>query len=85
MRMDGEPWKQPLPTRDGTVVVEISHHGQVPILATHDCRARSIHETVSSHCSGEEADSKDEYLVNDGEEYRKFGPASFFMFLTLLI
>ncbi|KAJ0081140.1 hypothetical protein Patl1_11950 [Pistacia atlantica] len=29
MRIDGEPWKQPLPEDDDTVVVEISHLGQM--------------------------------------------------------
>ncbi|XVE49835.1 hypothetical protein DITRI_Ditri01bG0114000 [Diplodiscus trichospermus] len=44
MRIDGEPWKQPLPIDDDTVVVEISHHGQVNMLATQNCRSKSVHD-----------------------------------------
>ncbi|XP_023635106.1 diacylglycerol kinase 6 isoform X2 [Capsella rubella] len=43
MRMDGEPWKQPLPLDDETVMVEISHHGQVNMLATNSCSSKSMH------------------------------------------
>ncbi|XP_078171231.1 diacylglycerol kinase 1-like [Carex rostrata] len=49
MRVDGEPWKQPLPEDDGKVVVEISHLGQIKILATGNCIARSIHNGSTSH------------------------------------
>ncbi|KAG5570139.1 hypothetical protein H5410_059905, partial [Solanum commersonii] len=42
MRMDGEPWKQPLPIDDDKVVIEISHFGQVNILATPHCLSKSI-------------------------------------------
>ncbi|KAF5807382.1 putative diacylglycerol kinase (ATP) [Helianthus annuus] len=34
MRMDGEPWKQPLPKENDTVTIEISCSGQVSMLAT---------------------------------------------------
>jgi diacylglycerol kinase (ATP) len=43
MRIDGEPWKQPLPEDDGKVIVEITHLGQVMVLATRNCIARSMH------------------------------------------
>ncbi|KAL3363984.1 hypothetical protein AABB24_012960 [Solanum stoloniferum] len=77
MRIDGEPWKQPLPENDDTVVVEISHLGQVKMLATHDCRAKSIYDPSSqfSH-DADEADSDEENSVN--EERRKFGAADTF-------
>ncbi|KAK6918979.1 Diacylglycerol kinase, accessory domain [Dillenia turbinata] len=76
MRIDGEPWKQPLPTDDDTVVVEISHHGQVNMLATHDCKSKSIHDpsTPSTH-EDEEDDSNDE---DSSEAQRKFGAADTF-------
>ena len=44
MRIDGEPWKQPLPKDDDAVVVEISHHGQVSMLATPLCRSKSVND-----------------------------------------
>ncbi|KAF5726418.1 diacylglycerol kinase 5 [Tripterygium wilfordii] len=44
MRIEGEPWKQPLQVDDGTVVVEKSHLDQVNMLATHDCSSKSIHD-----------------------------------------
>jgi len=44
MRMDGEPWKQPLPKNDDTVIVEISHLGQVTMLVTDNCIAKSLHD-----------------------------------------
>lgn len=78
MRIDGEPWKQPLPVDDDTVVVEISHLGQVNMLATHDCRSKSIndHETTPSHHNDEEEDSNEEDSTE--EEFRKFGAADTF-------
>ncbi|XP_072989078.1 diacylglycerol kinase 5-like isoform X1 [Typha latifolia] len=48
MRIDGEPWKQPLPKDDGEVVVEISHLGQVKMLATDDCICKSFAEEAST-------------------------------------
>ncbi|VFQ82565.1 unnamed protein product [Cuscuta campestris] len=43
MRIDGEPWKQPLPLDGDSVVVEISHFGQVTMLtAPNGCRSRSV-------------------------------------------
>ncbi|KAJ4729912.1 diacylglycerol kinase [Melia azedarach] len=83
MRIDGEPWKQPLPVDDDTVVVEISHHGQVNMLATHDCRSKSVHDPSSSpsqHGSGSEEHFSDEEdsVHGGGEEHRKFGAAETF-------
>lgn len=80
MRIDGEPWKQPLPVDDDTVVVEISHLGQVNMLATENCRSRSIHDpTTPSHDDAEEEDdSNEEDPTEDEEAFRKFGAADTF-------
>lgn len=78
MRIDGEPWKQPLPENDETVVVEISHHGQVKMLATHDCRSKSILDPSSPvvhDVDEKDSDNEDEVV---GEEWRKFGAADTF-------
>lgn len=80
MRLDGEPWKQPLPENDETVVIEISHHRQVKMLATHDCRAMSaldpspqiVHDVDVDE---RDSDKEDEFV---GEEWRKFGAADTF-------
>jgi diacylglycerol kinase (ATP) len=79
MRIDGEPWKQPLPVDDDTVVVEISHLGQVNMLATHDCRSKSVRDhSTTSHDNAEEEDSNEEDSTQEGEEFRKFGAADTF-------
>ncbi|XP_021288384.1 diacylglycerol kinase 5-like isoform X2 [Herrania umbratica] len=85
MRMDGEPWKQPLPVDDDTVVVEISHFGQVSMLATPFCRSKSVHDPSSptSCCDEDNEDSTDEgESPDDWEEKRKFGAADSFKFPT---
>lgn len=82
MRVDGEPWKQPLPTDDDTVVVEISHLGQVSMLANEPCRSKSVSDPSSlplpaqdSHGDGKDpAEEEDEW--EDGR--RKFGAADTF-------
>ena len=68
---------------DDTVVVEISHLGQVKMLATRHCRSKSIRDPstpspVSSHHDDEDgyADSEEE---SEGER-RKFGAAETFKF-----
>lgn len=78
MRIDGEPWKQPLPVDDDTVVVEISHLGQVNMLATRDCRSKSIFDPSTPSHGGDEDDSNGEDFGEEGEEYRKFGAADTF-------
>ncbi|KAK9677968.1 hypothetical protein RND81_11G179400 [Saponaria officinalis] len=79
MRIDGEPWKQPLPVDDDAVVVEISHHGQVNMLATHGCRSQSIRDPSSIDYSGTgDEDKDDDASVTEGEEWRKFGAADTF-------
>ncbi|MCI00618.1 diacylglycerol kinase 5-like [Trifolium medium] len=77
MRIDGEPWKQPLPVDDDTVVVEITHHGQVNMLATHFCKSKSVYDPSSPRPDTEEDDS-DEEEDSVAEEYRKFGAADTF-------
>ncbi|WCJ32098.1 diacylglycerol kinase 5 [Euphorbia peplus] len=77
MRIDGEPWKQPLPDDDDTVVVEISNHNQVTMLATASCRSKSINDPASPVTDDEnDNDSSDE--DEDSEERRKFGAADTF-------
>ncbi|XP_030546307.1 diacylglycerol kinase 5-like isoform X2 [Rhodamnia argentea] len=79
MRIDGEPWKQPLPTDNDTVVVEISHLRQVKVLATHDCKSRSIHRPlITGNHDTQEDDSPEEESIPEGEEWRKFGAADTF-------
>lgn len=79
MRIDGEPWKQPLPVDDDTVVVEISHLGQVNMLATRDCISKSINDpstpsAASHHGDEDSGDSEDEW---EGGR-KKFGAAETF-------
>lgn len=78
MRIDGEPWKQPLPVDDETVVVEISHLGQVKMLAVHDCRSKSFLDPTSPTVL--DPDERDSDLEDEsmGEEWRKFGAADTF-------
>lgn len=79
MRIDGEPWKQPLPVDDDAVVVEISHLGQVDMLTTKNCISRSISDPSTpskwSHNGDEDSeDSEDEW--EGGRS--KFGAAATF-------
>ncbi|XP_042519804.1 diacylglycerol kinase 5 [Macadamia integrifolia] len=77
MRIDGEPWKQPLPVDDETVVVEISHLGQVNMLAVPGCRSKSVQDPIShSNHHDEDGDSNED--DSDSEEKRKFGAADTF-------
>jgi len=81
MRMDGEPWKQPLPTDDGKVVVEISHAGQVKMLATKDCIARGIHESCPAISTIHPESSSSDDTDDDFEmERRNFGAALSFRY-----
>ncbi|XP_073137073.1 diacylglycerol kinase 1-like [Henckelia pumila] len=85
MRIDGEPWKQPLPLDDDTVVIEISHFGQVSMLANTHCRSRSINAPSSPF--GCEDDNDDEYDSNEdenSEERKKLGAADTFRLPELL-
>ncbi|PWZ44088.1 hypothetical protein Zm00014a_025605 [Zea mays] len=82
MRVDGEPWKQPLPKDDDTVVVEISHLGQVTMLANEPCRSKSVNDQSSlspahdSHGDDKDIVEEDEDEWEDGR--RKFGAADTF-------
>ncbi|KAL5736183.1 hypothetical protein ACOSP7_030658 [Xanthoceras sorbifolium] len=78
MRIDGEPWKQPLPKDDDTVVVEISHFGQVSMLATPCSRSRSINDPPPTTSPREDDDGYGEESSEDREERRKFGAAATF-------
>ena len=84
MRIDGEPWKQPLPKDDDTVVVEISHLGQVTMLANEPCKSKSVHDDQSSHAqhSGHGNNDDDKDSMEDEDEWedgrRKFGAADTF-------
>lgn len=82
MRIDGEPWKQPLPTDyDDAVIVEISHLGQVKMLATNDCKSKSIEDPSSlpsspvAHDDDRDSDRDDDSIA---DERRKVGAAETF-------
>ncbi|KAK1304147.1 Diacylglycerol kinase 5 [Acorus calamus] len=81
MRIDGEPWKQPLPVDDDTVVVDISHHAQVSMLANEGCKSKSIQDPTPS-LSGHHDDegSNEESDEDSTEERKKFGAADTFKF-----
>lgn len=83
MRIDGEPWKQPLPKDDDTVMVEISHLGQVNMLANRNCIAKSCHDPSTPSSANHHADrwSSDEDSEEEWEERRKFGAAETFKIL----
>lgn len=80
MRIDGEPWKQPLPVDDDTVVVEISHFGQVGVLANPHCRSKSILDPLSPYVAedDDDFDSNEDYSGEDSVEHRKLGAAQSF-------
>lgn len=80
MRIDGEPWKQPLPADDDTVMVEISHFGQVSMLATPHCRSKSIYDPSSPVSHHDEEEEGFEESMDDWEERKKFGAANTFKF-----
>lgn len=82
MRLDGEPWKQPLPEDDDTVMVEISHLGQVNMLAAEHCISKSVHDpstpsAASSHYGDDDSDAEDSE-EEEREERKKFGAADTF-------
>ncbi|KAM1010081.1 hypothetical protein ACFX2J_045314 [Malus domestica] len=78
MRIDGEPWKQPLPVDDETVMVEISHLRQVNILARHGCRSKSVYNPESPSSQGNEEEDWDDEETHESALYRKFGAADTF-------
>ncbi|KAL0891162.1 hypothetical protein Bca101_015145 [Brassica carinata] len=78
MRMDGEPWKQPLPLDDETVILEISHHGQVNMLTTENCKSKSMYESSPRVRSSDDRNEDEPLVANCEEELRKFGAAETF-------
>ncbi|XP_024522876.1 diacylglycerol kinase 6 [Selaginella moellendorffii] len=91
MRMDGEPWKQPLPEshHGNPTEIEISHHGQAVMLAKEGCIAEAKDEyqhVISFTRHGVEhglrhkpvAPQDDSSGSDDDETKRKFGAASTF-------
>lgn len=81
MRIDGEPWKQPLPKEDDTVVVEISPLRQVAMLATDPCKSKSINDP-STPCHPHDDDDNNSLEDEDEDEWengrKKFGAAATF-------
>ncbi|KAI3504459.1 hypothetical protein L1887_25938 [Cichorium endivia] len=80
MRMDGEPWKQPLPKKDDTVVIEISRFGQVNMLATGENPSKSVNDPLTPRTPRDsEYDSDEEEVVEViPEDRRKLGAAESF-------
>ncbi|KAK1435661.1 hypothetical protein QVD17_01427 [Tagetes erecta] len=67
MRMDGEPWKQPLPKGNDIVVIEISCFGQVKMLATGNHPSKSVNDPSTPRVpSDNECDSDEEEVIEDG-------------------
>ncbi|XP_035846275.1 diacylglycerol kinase 5 [Helianthus annuus] len=80
MRMDGEPWKQPLPNENDTVTIEISCSGQVSMLATGNHPSKSVNDPSTPRTPKDnECDSDEEEAVEDiSEAQKKFGAANSF-------
>lgn len=78
MRLDGEPWKQPLPQDDDTVVIEISHFGQVSILSNRQCLSKSISAPHSPTHDGFNSDTDEFEEEEESEERKKLGAANTF-------
>lgn len=49
MRMDGEPWLQPLSTDVSSTIIEITHQGQALTLTTESCIAESSKADINMH------------------------------------
>nr|XP_010924045.1 diacylglycerol kinase 5 isoform X2 [Elaeis guineensis] len=80
MRIDGEPWKQPLPENGDKVMVEISHLGQVKMLATENCIAKCICDSLGpSSVIHDDKDLSDEDS-DRSEEREMFGAADAFRY-----
>jgi len=83
MRIDGEPWKQPLPQEDdGKVVIEISHAGQVKMLATKGCKAKGIQDSPAMSTACTDSSSSDDSDDDFTEERRNFGAALSFRYMN---
>ncbi|KAK2990887.1 hypothetical protein RJ640_006076 [Escallonia rubra] len=75
MRIDGEPWKQPLPMDDDSVVIEISHSGRVSMLANPPCPSKSIKAPPSSYGPDEDEDDSNADLEDNSEGRSKLDAA----------
>ncbi|GFY92765.1 diacylglycerol kinase 5 [Actinidia rufa] len=81
MRIDGEPWKQPLPVDNDAIVVEISHLGQVNMLATPHRQSNIINDPSSPYLPDDNSnDRNNEEADETWEERRKVGAAETFRF-----
>lgn len=81
MRLDGEPWKQPLPQDDDTVMIEISHFGQVSILSNRRCLSKSIsapHSPTHDGFNSDTSDTDEFEEEEESEERKKLGAAKTF-------
>ncbi|KAK2998976.1 hypothetical protein RJ639_024176, partial [Escallonia herrerae] len=70
LRIDGKPWKQPLPMDDDSVVMEISHSGRVSMLASPPCPSKSINAPPSSYLPDEDVDEDSNEDLEDNSEGR---------------
>ncbi|GJU67315.1 diacylglycerol kinase 5-like protein [Tanacetum coccineum] len=79
MRMDGEPWKQPLPRQEDTVTIEISRFGQVSMLASGNYPSKSVNDPLTPRTPRDgDYDSDEEEAEEISEDRKKFGAASSF-------
>ncbi|XP_071702631.1 diacylglycerol kinase 1-like [Rutidosis leptorrhynchoides] len=78
MRMDGEPWKQPLPKENDTVTIEISRFGQVNMLAAANHPSKSVNDPLTPRTPKDSEYDSDEEDEETSEERRKFGAAESF-------
>jgi diacylglycerol kinase (ATP) len=75
MRMDGEPWQQPLPKAPKPTVLEITQLGQSLVLATKKCIARTD-STAPAMKPGDEVGVKNQGGANWKEDQMPTGPRS---------
>ncbi|KAK2975948.1 hypothetical protein RJ640_013440 [Escallonia rubra] len=75
MRIDGEPWKQPLPMDDDSVVMGVSHSGWVSMLASPPCPSKSINAPPSSYIPDEDDDDSNADLEDNSEGRSKLDAA----------
>lgn len=69
-----------MPQEDDKVVIEISHLGQVRMLANGNCKAKSIHDVPAPHNNVNEESSSGEDSDHSYMEERKFGAAETFRY-----
>ncbi|GKB96141.1 diacylglycerol kinase 5-like protein, partial [Tanacetum coccineum] len=79
MRMDKEPWKQPLPRQEDTVTIEISRFGHVSMLASGHYPSKSVNDPLTPRTPIDgDYDSDEEEAEEISEERKKFGATSSF-------